>query len=274
MEKNSLLTTFWTYRFIILIVGALVLLSGCGGDFTPINGSSTGFFNEYLVYPFSLLIKSIAGYLQGSYGLSIIVITVAIRLVILPFIVKQQKQSQETQEKMKDMKPEMDAIQSQYENNQNKEEQFQKQQALMELYKQHDFNPVKTMAGCLPMIIQMPVLIGFYYAIRRTPEIAEQSFLWFNLGETDFLLVLLAVVIYYLQARVSLIGLDEKQRGPMALMAYISPVMIGLISFTLPAALPLYWTVGGLFMIIQTLFIKKWSSIVKADQPVSIHDDN
>lgn len=269
MEKNSLFTTLRTYRYIILMVGGLLLLSGCGGDFTPINGSSTGFFNEYLVYPFSLLIKSIAGYLRGSYGLSIILITIAIRLVILPFIVKQQKQSQQTQEKMRVMKPEIDAIQSQYEDNQNKDEQFQKQQALMELYKQHDFNPVKTMAGCLPMLMQMPVLIGFYYAIRRTPEIAEQSFLWFNLGETDLLLVLFAVVIYYVQARVSLIGLDEKQRGPMAMMAYISPIMIGLISLTLPAALPLYWAVGGLFMIIQTLFIKKWSSIAKVDQPAS-----
>src|SRR5690625_4963912 len=93
METNSLLTTFRRYRYIILLVGGLILLSGCAVDFTPIDGSSTGFFNEYLVYPFSLLIKSIAGYLRGSYGLSIIFITIAIRLVILPFIVKQQKQS-------------------------------------------------------------------------------------------------------------------------------------------------------------------------------------
>src|SRR5690625_6164827 len=69
METNSLLTTFRRYRYIILLVGGLILLSGCAGDFTPIDGSSTGFFNEYLVYPFSLLIKSIAGYLRGSYGL-------------------------------------------------------------------------------------------------------------------------------------------------------------------------------------------------------------
>lgn len=84
MEKNRILTPFRKYSFIILALGALFLLAGCGGDFTPIDESSTGFFNEYIVFPFSLLIKWIAGLFHGSYGLSIIVITIALRLVILP----------------------------------------------------------------------------------------------------------------------------------------------------------------------------------------------
>src|SRR5690625_6629314 len=91
--------------------------------------------------------------------------------------------------------------------------------------------------GCLPMFIQMPFLIGFYYAIRRTPEISEQSFLWFSLGETNISMALIAIVVYYIQARVSLIGLDQKQQGPMAAFVYISPIMIGIISFVMPAAL-------------------------------------
>ncbi|MEI3606266.1 membrane protein insertase YidC [Pseudogracilibacillus sp. SE30717A] len=258
MEKNSILTSFRKYSIIILALGALFLLAGCGGDFSPIDESSTGFFNEFIVYPFSLLIKWIAGLLNGSYGLSIIVITIALRLVILPFMVKQQKQSKASQEIMKVIKPEIDTIQEKYKGKQDMEDQLSMQKELRELYQKHDFQPAKMVLGCLPLIIQMPVLIGFYYAIRRTPEIAEQSFLWFSLGETDILLTFIAIFIYYVQARVSLIGLDQNQQGMMAMMVYISPVMIGIISFIMPSALPLYWAVGGLFMIFQTIFLKKF----------------
>lgn len=155
------------------------------------------------------------------------------------------------------MKPEMDDIQAKYKGKSNQKDQLQLQKELGELYRKYDFHLFKMMAGCLPLLLQMPFLIGFYYAIRRTPEIAEQSFLWFNLGETDILFVLIAMAIYFVQARVGLIGLEEAQRKQMMLFSYMSPIMIGIISFTLPAALPLYWAVSGLFVIIQTLIIKK-----------------
>lgn len=103
----------------------------------------------------------------------------------------------------------------------------------------------------------MPILIAFYYAIRRTPEIAVQSFLWFDLGQTDLLLTGIAVVIYFIQFKVSQIGLDEKQRKQFAVLGLISPIMIGVISLNAPAALPLYWTVGGLFIMMQTLISKR-----------------
>src|SRR5699024_1544543 len=127
---------------------------------------------------------------------------------------------------------------------------------MMELYQKHNFNPGQMLLGCLPLLLQMPVLIGFYYAIRRTPEIAESSFLWFNLGEVNYVMALIAIAIYFVQARVSLMGMDEKQKGMMQMMMYVSPIMIGVISFIMPAALPLYWAVGGLVMIVQTLIFK------------------
>lgn len=156
------------------------------------------------------------------------------------------------------MKPEMNEIQEKYKGKNNREDQLEKQKELNDLYQKHNFNPVKMATGCLPMILQMPILIGFYYAIRRTPEIAEQSFLWFSLGETDILFVIVAVIIYYLQAKVNLIGVDNAQRKQMAIMGFISPIMIGIISLNVPAALPLYWAVSGLYMIVQTLIIKRY----------------
>lgn len=256
MEKRSILTTLQKYRVLVLIVGVL-LFTGCGGEFTEINESSTGTFNQYIVYPFSLLIKWIAGNIYGSYGLSIIIITIVLRMIILPFMINQQRQGQLTQEVMKKIKPEMDTIQEKYKSKNAIDMQLKMQEELSDLYKKYDFNPIKTVTGCLPMLIQMPFIIGFYYAIRRTPEIAEQSFLWFSLGEVDILIALIAMLTYYIQARVSLIGMEQDTNGPMAIMVYLSPIMIGVMSFVMPAALPLYWTIGGLFMIVQTIIIKK-----------------
>lgn len=257
MERNSLLTNFKKYRFLILLLLSLLILGGCGNNFTPVDSESTGFFSHYFVYPMSLLIKKVALLLQGKYGVAIIVITIGIRFVLMPFFIKQSKSSQESQEKMAIIKPEMTAIQENYKGKNSRGDQLEMQNELSALYKKHDFNPVKMATGCLPMILQMPILIGFYYAIRRTPEISEQTFLWFSLGETDILFVIVAVLIYYFQARVSLIGLEKSRRKQMAIMGLISPIMIGIISLNVPAALPLYWAVSGLFVIVQTLIIKK-----------------
>ena len=257
MERNSLLTIFKKYRFLILLLLSLLILGGCEDNFTPVDSSSTGFFSHYFVYPMSLLIKKVALLLQGNYGVAIIVITIGIRFALMPFFIKQSKNSQESQGKMAIIKPEMTAIQEKYKGKNSREDQLKMQNELNALYKKHDFNPVKLATGCLPMILQMPILIGFYYAIRRTPEIAEQSFLWFSLGEIDVLFVVVAVLIYYFQAKVSLIGLEKSQRKQMAIIGLISPIMIGIISLNVPAALPLYWAVSGLFVIVQTLIIKK-----------------
>src|SRR5690625_7872088 len=90
MGENNILTAFKKYGAVVLAISILVLLTGCG-DFSPVDESSTGLFTEYIVYPFSLLIKAIARVFNGSYGLSLILITIGIRLIILPFMVKQQK---------------------------------------------------------------------------------------------------------------------------------------------------------------------------------------
>lgn len=107
------------------------------------------------------------------------------------------------------------------------------------------------------MIIQFPIFIGLYYAIRRTPEIATHNFLWFNLGQTDVIMPFIAAAVYLIQAKVSQIGMDPKQKKQMALFSFISPIMIFIVSFNFPAALPLYWIVSGSFLVLQTLISKK-----------------
>ncbi|MUV38631.1 Membrane protein insertase YidC [Lentibacillus sp. JNUCC-1] len=255
MQHSSIFTLVKKYGLIGLLL--LLVLTGCTDLNEPINSDTEGWFNHYFVYTFSVLIKGLAHFLNDSYGLAIIIITLLIRLAVMPFMLKQTRSSLEMQDKMKFIKPELDEIQKKYKGKKDKESQMKMQQETMQLYQKHNFNPLASMAGCLPMLIQFPILIGFYYAIRKTPEIATHNFLWFNLGETDLLLTALAVIIYFLQFRVSQIGLDPQQKKQMAMIGLISPIMIGFVSLNAPAALPLYWAVGGLFIIVQTLISKR-----------------
>ncbi|WP_186580719.1 membrane protein insertase YidC [Aquibacillus kalidii] len=256
MSKQTLFTFFKKYSFIGLLL-LLFVLSGCqGANSQTIDPETAGFFDRYFVYTFIVFIKNVATFFGGNYGLSIVLVTLIVRLALMPLMLKQQKGSYQMKDKMSTMKPELDALQTKYKQKKDAESQKKMQEEMMALYKKHNFNPIASM-GCLPMIIQFPILIGFYYAIRSTPEIAEHSFLWFNLGQTDMIMPFIAAAIYFIQFKVTQIGLEPKQQKQMAMMGLISPVMIGFVSFSAPAALPLYWTVGGMFLIFQQFLSKK-----------------
>lgn len=259
MEKKA---AFISRKTLLALTGItlLILLSGCqqaNGNIQDITGQTPGFFNHYFVYPFSVLLTTFADWFQGSYGFSIILVTLMIRFVLLPFALKQSKDQMQMKGKMAGAQPELKALQEKMKKAKDAETKSKLQQETMKIYQKHNINPLAAIGGCLPLLIQLPFLTGFYYAIQRTPEIAEHSFLWFNLGSPDLTLTLLAAGIYYIQSRVTLIGLEESQRKQMAMFSYLSPIMIGVFSLTAPAALPLYWTIGGIFVILQTLLTKK-----------------
>ncbi len=88
-------------------------------------------------------------------------------------------------------------------------------------------------------------------------EIASHTFLWFNLGHTDIWITLIAGVVYYFQFKVSQSTMPTAQQQQMKMMGLLSPIMIVVFSFSAPAALPLYWTVGGIFLILQTIISSK-----------------
>jgi YidC/Oxa1 family membrane protein insertase len=213
------------------------------------------FFQTTFINPFTWLIHIFAGLTGGSFGLAILFITFLIRLVLMPIMLKQYKNQQNMKEKMEILKPELDEIQRKLKETKDSAEQKKLQQEMMGLYQKHGVNPLS--AGCLPMLIQMPILMGLYYAISGSSEIASHSFLWFNLGHSDFLITGAAGLIYYLQFKVSQSNMTEEQRKQMKFMGLLSPIMIVMFSLNAPSALPLYWTAGGMFLIIQTLLARK-----------------
>jgi YidC/Oxa1 family membrane protein insertase len=255
-------------RSSITLVGLLILttilLSAC----SPQNMNS-GFFHDYFVKPFTYSIHAVAEVFFGSYGISIIVITVLIRLVLLPFMLKQYRNQMNMKEKMDVLKPEMDVIQKKMKAEKDPKKKQELQAEMMGLYQKHGVNPLNM--GCLPILIQMPILTGFYYAIRGSKEIASHQFLWFNLGHPDILITLVAGVIYYFQFKVSQSSMPSQQQQQMKYMGLLSPIMIVMFSLNSPAALPLYWAVGGTFLIIQTILSRRLydnhkKAAVKAEQ--------
>ena len=126
----------------------------------------------------------------------------------------------------------------------------------MGLYQKHGVNPLNM--GCLPILIQMPILTGFYYAIRGSHEIASHHFLWFSLGKPDIVLTLIAGVIYYLQFKVSQTTMPAAQQEQMKYMGLtFSDNDCYVFDGRRPAALPLYWVVGGTFLILQTYLSRR-----------------
>ncbi|WP_416151176.1 membrane protein insertase YidC [Salipaludibacillus sp. HK11] len=255
---------FIRLRLPFLLILITFLLAGCGINTEPIDVNTPGFFNHYIVYPFSFLIKYFASIFNDSFGVSIIIMTILLRTVLMPLMLKQTKNQMFMREKMSVIQPEMESLKNQYKDKKSKEDQQSMQKEILALYQKHQYNPINSI-GCLPVLIQFPFLIGFYYAIMRTPEIANSSFLWFNLGERDVILPLIAAGVYSLQFQLSqrtmqqsaIAGQGIDMQKQMKVIGYLLPIMMGVFSFAVAAALPLYWTVGGLFLIFQSQLGKK-----------------
>lgn len=238
-----------------MLIGVVVLLAGCGQINTPITAESTGVWNKYFVFPMSTVIIYFAK-LFGSYGLSIVVVTLIIRLFLLPLNVKQLKSSKA----MQDIQPELKEIQKKY-SSKDANTQKKLQEETMALFQKHGVNPL---AGCLPLFIQMPILIAMYHAIMRTSEISNHGFLWFELGSRDplFILPVLTAGFTFLQQKLMMSTNTTMKSNPqmamqMNIMLYMMPIMIGVMAAIFPSALALYWVTGNIFMVFQTLLINK-----------------
>src|SRR5699024_10681373 len=237
----------WLFPASMVLV---LFLAGC--DYSQPENRD-GFFYNTLVSPMDSLLHWLGDNLDYNYGLAIIIITLIVRLAIFPFMMRTYKNQMMMREKMKIVKPEMEAIQEKVKVATTQEEKMEAQQEMMALYKKHDINPLNM--GCLPILIQMPVDMALCFALRFTSEggiEAHPDFLWLDLTQTDYFMVAIAGIVYAIQAWVSMQFVAQEQRQQMRLFMFISPLMIIWISAISPSALPLYWAVGGLFLIFQT----------------------
>ncbi|MFW6268826.1 MAG: YidC/Oxa1 family membrane protein insertase [Bacillota bacterium] len=193
------------------------------------------FLFTWLIDFMTAFIETLNGYL-GSYGLAIIVFTLIIRVLLYPLTAKQTR----SMKGMKDLQPKMEEIKEKYEDD--KETQ---QKKMMELYKENNVNPL---AGCLPLILQMAILIPLFHTIRDMG--IEEGFLWIEtLSESDVPLVLLNAGAVFLQSYLTQKNSGGEKAGGM--MMWIMPLFILLIGFQLPAGVLIYFVTSTLIHALQ-----------------------
>jgi YidC/Oxa1 family membrane protein insertase len=227
---------------------------------------------DFIAKPLGMLLKFIFDFV-GDYGYSIIIFTIITKVLLLPINIKQT----ESTKRMNEINPKMKEIQEKYKND--KEKMNQK---LMELYKEHNYNPA---SGCLPALIQMPILFSLFYVIQDPVKYVfldaniyagiAKNFWWItDLGKSEMsstlirvagyglpiLAILSAATTYYQMKMINPSKGKATQDQTQKMMTNMMPIMFGWITLTVPAGLALYWIAGNLFTIVQQYFMMKPST--------------
>ena len=243
-------------RFAISAMGMVMLLvlTGCV-QVDKATGQPTGLNWNTIGAPMAEAIKYFANDQGLGFGLGIIIVTIIVRLIILPLGIYQSWKATLHSEKMNALKHVLEPHQTRLKEAETQEEKLEAQQALFAAQKEHGISMFGGV-GCFPLLLQMPFFSAIYFAAQHTEGVAEASFLGIELGSPSWILVAFAGVLYYLQSLLSLHGVeDETQREQIKKMIYMSPMMIVMFSIFSPASVTLYWVVGGFMMILQQFII-------------------
>lgn len=238
----------------IMGVAMLLVLTGCV-QIDKATGQPTGPVWEFLGAPMGEAIKYLATDKGLGFGVAIIVVTIIVRLLILPLGIYQSWKATLHSEKMNALKDVLEPHQTRLKEATTQEEKLEAQQALFAAQKEHGISMLGGV-GCFPILIQLPFFSAIYFAAQHTEGVSEASFLGIALGSPSWILLACAGVLYYLQSLLSLHGVeDETQREQLKKMIYMSPLMIVMFSIFSPASVTLYFVVGGIIMIFQQFII-------------------
>lgn len=229
----------------------------------PLGWGIFGWVNRWCVIP---VFDFLRNYI-GSFGIIILILVILVKLVISPLTYK----SYVSMAKMRLIKPQVDELNKKYPK---KEDAMKKQQATMELYKKAGINP---MGGCIPMLIQLPILIAMFRFFPASIELREQPFLWADdLSSYDSIVNLPFSIPFYgdhvslfaLLMAVSLFGYSyfnyqqtassqPQMAGMKFMMVYMMPIMMLLWFNSYSSGLCYYYLLSNLFTIGQTLVIRR-----------------
>lgn len=229
-------------------------------DFKVTSGKYEGLWTSLFVKPLSYILLKL-GEVVKNYGLSVIIISLIIRLIAFPLTKKTAMQS----EVMKKAQPELNRIQKKYENKKDQESMLKQNQEMMAVYKKYGINP---MAGCLFAFIQLPIFIAFFEALQRTPVIFEDMFLGLQLGTTPYvgiatttyyayiilMIIIAGTTFYSFRMTTANSNVDDPS---MKMMPVMMSGMIVFTAFFMPSGLGIYWVTSNLFTIIQTILVKR-----------------
>jgi len=181
--------------------------------------------------------------LTGNYGIAIILITLALRVILFPLTAKGMRANF----KMQEIQPELKELQKKY-----KKDPDQLNKATMELWKKHGVSPF---AGCLTMVVQLPIIFAFIGVLREYQFIGDPSFLWIpHLGQSDpyYILPVLAAIGTYVQSKLTTPATADQS---MQMMTYLFPVLVLVFGFKMAAAFTLYWVFSSIFSVLERFLI-------------------
>ena len=229
----------------------------------PLGGWMIAWFSRLVIIPsFDFL-----GRFISNYGIVILLMTLLIKLIISPLTIKSYKSSA----KMQVIKPEMDKINAKYPN---EKDAMKKQQATMELYRKAGISP---MGGCLPMLLQMPILFAMFRFFPASIELRQQKFLWADdlsaydsiwdfganvplLGDhlSLFALLMAVTMFFYSKMTSSQMSDDPNMAGMKFMSVWLMPIMMFFICNNLSAALSYYYLLSNIITMIMTWYIRKY----------------
>ena len=203
-----------------------------------------------LARPLLWLLKRTYGWV-GNYGVAILLVTLAIRILLFPLMHK----SYSSMKKMQKLQPKMNAIRDKYKKAKSDAAQRQKMnEELMKLYQAEGYNP---MSGCFPILLQLPILVAFYNVLSRSIELRHAPFvLWIHdlsaVDRTYVLLILMTVTMYVQQA------MTPTTADPMQKKIFMAmPLLWGFFLKDMPSGLVLYWLFSNVLTILQQTLIQK-----------------
>ena len=230
----------------------------------PLGGKIIGVFTKYVIIPlFDWLHKSIA-----NFGIIILLMTIFIKIVVLPFAYKTYSSSA----KMQALKPFMEKINAKYPK---QEDAMKKQQETMALYKKAGVSP---MGGCLPMLLQMPILWAMFRFFPASIELRQQPFLWaedlsayddliswgtsiLGMDHISLFALLMAVSMFFyskIMQQQTTAGNDPNAKMMQAMSLYMMPIMMFFICNNLSSGLSYYYLLSNLITMLETWIIRKW----------------
>lgn len=237
------------------VIAIAVTLTGCattnGQTQAPISHTSGNWWDRWIVYYVSQFLLWLAKLLGDNYGWTIVVFTVLVRIVLLPLNAISIKSTT----KMQSIQPQVQALQKKYPGRDAESRQLLSQET-NKLYKEAGVNPY---TGCLPVLIQLPVMYALYQAIWRTPQLQNGHFLWMDLGKPDpyYVMPILAMVFTFISTYISQMSTPKSSQNMMTkVMTYGMSVMVGVMAIGFQSAITLYWVVSNLFQAVQTFILQ------------------
>jgi YidC/Oxa1 family membrane protein insertase len=232
-------------------------------ELIPLGWGILGWINRFAVIPVFNLLENF----NINYGIIILILTILLKLVLFPIAYK----TYQSQARMRVLKPEIDEINKKFPK---KEDAMKKQQATMALYKKAGVNPA---AGCVPMLLQFPILIAMFRFFPASFELRQQSFLWAtDLSSYDsvlslpfeipfygdhvslFTLLMTISTIFYTKLNSEMMGSSSQQMPGMKTMMYLTPVMLLFFLNNYAAALSYYYLLANLITFAQMYFIRRF----------------